>query len=260
LDPETALLELLAAAGGDNRLGRGQAYLWQRFGHTSPAVAGLSRREHYALLWSLIQRGLVFLDINDASPDNWTVVLTERCRAAATRGLRPGRPDPLRPPAAPGRAGRRAGRARQRRGGPPRLSGRAPLRRRGHARGTSEVALLGLFADFAGYLDAAGPNTFSEQLGRKRTFAERFTIFHRFWASARLPESVKANSDVWINAAAAAIRRHRDDAVHAVAAAVDRSTAHMLLAILPDYLGKFYEVRRWLSEHTPATGDDPEGA
>jgi hypothetical protein len=86
---------------------------------------------------------------------------------------------------------------------------------------------------------------------RRKMFADRFSIFRKFWTSTDLPVDIKDNSDVWINAAAEVIRKHRNDAGHALVATVDRSTVHMLLSIFPEYLGKVYDVKEWLISRTP---------
>ncbi len=252
LDAETALLELLAEPRGDNRLGSGSHYLWQRLAEKDPKFKWLSCTQRYAILWALIHRGLIFLDIGDAgSADNWDVVLTERGQAAAAgaafdpdsssryiRYLRELIPDD-----------------------DPVVLGYAEEAHRSYEAQcyfaavvmlgvASEVALLGLFDAFGSYLDNLGNNTFNEQVGRKKMFADRFAIFRKFWNSAALPDEIKENSDIWIHAAAEVIRKHRNNAGHALVVDLDRPKAHMLLSIFPEYLEQVYVVKRWFKANT----------
>lgn len=76
MDAEEIVLKLLASEGGDKRLGRGRYYLWER----STELTALSRKDRYEILWSLVSKGLVFIDIADSSPDNWNIELTKRGR------------------------------------------------------------------------------------------------------------------------------------------------------------------------------------
>jgi hypothetical protein len=259
LDAEAIVLELLADPRGDNRVGRGSHYLWDRLKNRDPAFKFLSRSDHYRILWSLFHRGLVFLDIDDSSPDNWNVVLTERGRAAASAGVFD--PDVATPYV-------RNLRELIPADDPIVLSYAEEAHRSYESECyfaavvmlgvASEVALLGLFDVFGRHLDHLGTNTFSDQINRKKMFADRFAVFRRFWTSTGLPDDIKENSDVWINAAAEAIRKHRNDAGHAVATMIDQSTAHMLLSIFPEYLGKVYEVKRWLVDNTPSAATTAE--
>jgi hypothetical protein len=261
LDAEVALLELLAEPGGENRLGSGTHYLWERLIQRDDKFKWLTRPQRYEILWSLIHKGLIFLDIGaGGAADNWEIILTERGRAAAS-GM-PFDPDASTPyisklrepiPADDGVV----------------LSYAEEAHRSYEARCyfaavvmigvASEVALLGLFASFGSYLDQLGSNSFAEQLKRKRMFAEKFETFRKFWNSTSLPEDIKANSDVWINAAAEVIRKHRNDAGHALVVNVDRSTTHMLLSIFPEYIAEVYDVKPWLIQNTPAGPSKGEG-
>jgi len=253
MDPELTLLRLLAEPNGDNRLGRGEFYLWERLRDADAAFVTFTRRRRYQVLWSLLSRGLIFLEIGDSSPDNWSVVLTERGRAALANGvldpdvpvpyienLRATIPDDAAVVLTYAEEAHRSYQAQCY------FSAVVML---GVA---SEVAMLALFESLGRYLDGLGANTFMAQLERKRMFAERFELFRRFWSSTSLPRDIKDNSDVWINAVAEIIRKHRNEAGHAITVTIDRATAHMLLAIFPEYLKKVYTVDNWLRANTPA--------
>jgi hypothetical protein len=115
----------------------------------------------------------------------------------------------------------------------------------------SEEAMQGLFAAFGQYLDRHTPSSqYTSQIKNRKMFAEKFAVFRKHWQSTSLPNSVKDSSDVWINAVADMIRRHRNEAGHAVSVNIDRDTAYMLLSIFPSYLGKVYEVKTWLVANT----------
>lgn len=250
MDAEEIVLRLLASERGDNRLGQGRYYLWER----SAELTALPRKERYEILWGLVSKGLVFIDIADSSPDNWNIALTKRGKESVNGST----PDPdiaspyieaLRD-IIPEQDETVFGYAREAHRSYEGMCYFASVVMLGVA---SEVAPLSLFDEFGAYLNHHDPkNTYSEQLGRKKQFGDRFAIFRKFWAGAALPPPIKDNSDVWINAVAETIRKHRNEAGHAIVASVDRSTAHMLLSIFPEYIRKVYEVREWLTANTPA--------
>ena len=79
---QTILLKLLLERK-DNRLGKGEHYLAERFRAQFPKDEKIFPQHFMMAAWSLVAQGLAYIDFNQPAPENWEIRLTESGEAAA---------------------------------------------------------------------------------------------------------------------------------------------------------------------------------
>ena len=80
---QSTILRLLSQPGVDRRLGRGHHYFTEAVLNTYPAGNRPSHELIAQTLWSLVGRGLIYIDMSQDAPTNWEWRLTDTGRAAA---------------------------------------------------------------------------------------------------------------------------------------------------------------------------------
>jgi hypothetical protein len=80
---QSTILNLLSEPNVDKRLGRGEHYFTEAVLNRYPAERKPSRNLITQTLWSLLGRGLVYIDIWQPAPENWEWQLTDLGKMAA---------------------------------------------------------------------------------------------------------------------------------------------------------------------------------
>lgn len=81
---QKVILEKIAAGSTDRRIGAGQHYLSEAVREACPKDDQPNRYEMQEAIWSLVGRGLAYIDIFQRAPENWELLPTKSGRAALT--------------------------------------------------------------------------------------------------------------------------------------------------------------------------------
>jgi hypothetical protein len=81
---QRVILRALAENKVDKRLGRGEHYLFKAIPPLCPPEDKPGPRDVQEAVWALIGRGLAFIDISQAAPENWMLNLSRLGYAAAS--------------------------------------------------------------------------------------------------------------------------------------------------------------------------------
>ena len=84
LTVQSTILRLLSQRNIDKRLGRGQFYFPQEVQNQFPEDKKPTENQINQILWTLLGKGLVYIDISQRSPEHWEWCLTDTGMRSAT--------------------------------------------------------------------------------------------------------------------------------------------------------------------------------
>ncbi len=252
MDLEHALLTLAANDRADNRVGSCRHSIFQRLAQQYPALGQLPMTRRWEAIWTLIARGLAYVDYSQGNWDNATLELTAAGRAVAE--------DPNFNPDTG------SGYVHQVRASVPDASVTvlqyvAEAHRAYEARCffatavmvgvASEAAFLEMAPSFGAWLQGAEQTRFLQVLNTPRLmYLEKFKEFRTRieGKTARLPPGLADGLDLTLSAVLDALRVYRNQAGHPTGKQIDRGTAFTILQMVPRYLQKMYELKAFFDQ------------
>jgi hypothetical protein len=242
------MLGVLAAAGTDRRLGGGRDYLIPAVKAACPATGQPTDRQIQEAIWSLIARGLAYVNISQPAPENWTLELTTSGSAA----LRDEEINPDDP----------SGYYRRLYSDIPTLSSLARLyiteavNSYYHQCYLGSTVMLGVAAEaifielaeaFCGWLDdTSGGNLGKILADPKKTHFQKFDEFRKrlLPVASELPNGLGDGLDLQLNSVLDLLRVNRNHAGHPTGVKVSREDSFVHLRIFARIANRIYALKQ----------------
>jgi hypothetical protein len=255
-DLERIMLAVLAAPATDRRLGRGTYYLPEAVKRACPPTDQPRDRQIHEAIWSLIGRGLAYLDISQSAPENWELELT----AAGLAALKDEEINPDDP----------SGYLRRLYSDVPLLSDLVKLYigealnsyyHRSYLASTvmlgvaAEGVFLELAAAFANWPAVQPADAFKRILADPRkTHFQKFEGFRKRLLPnvPQLPEPLRDGLELQMNSVLDLLRVTRNDAGHPTGVRVSRDDCFTTLRIFARLVKRMYELKAFFER--PQTG------
>lgn len=242
------MLAALARPGTDARLGRGVHYLAQAVEAASPEDDKPRTHQIQQAIWSLVGRGLAYIDISQSAPENWSLRLTAS-GVAAVKDEEINPDDP-------------SGYLRRLYADVPSLSSLVKLyavealNSYYHNNYLAATVMLGVAAE-AAFLElasafAAWPRMPSEPLTKiladpKKTHFQKFEEFRKriLPVADQLPEHLRVGLDLQINSVLDLLRLNRNDAGHPTGLQIERDDCFVSLRVFARVLKRMYDLNEF---------------
>jgi len=252
MDLEQALLRLAADKSGDNRIGTGEHYIFDRLKHHHPDLGRLPLARRWEAIWALIARGLAYVDFSQNNWDNAVLLLTTAGLAVANDPnfspddgsayvdeVRSSVPD------ASATVLQYIGEAH-----------RAYIARCFFATAVmvgvaSEAAFLEMAPSFGSWLQGTEQTQFLQVLNNPRMmYLETFKAFRKRveGKAPQLPPDLADGLDLTLSAVLDALRVYRNQSGHPTGKQIDRGTAFTILQMTPRYLQKMYDLKAFFDQ------------
>lgn len=254
MDLERALLAL--AADDDRRIGSCNHYLFQRLQSEFPDLGRLPLSRRWQAIWTLIARGLAYVDFSKGNWDNATLELTDSGRAVVS--------DPEFNPDT-GSAYVRQVRASVPDASATVLQYVTEAHRAYEARCffatavmvgvASEAAFLEMAPSFASWLPPGEQVRFRQVFDSPRVmYLEKFKEFRTRidGKTPQLPPDLADGLDLTLSAVLDALRVYRNQAGHPTGKQIDRGTAFTILQMVPRYLQRMYDIKVFFDQANAA--------
>lgn len=241
------MLGVLAAPGTDRRLGGGRHYLAPAVKAVCPPTDQPTDRQIQEAVWSLIGRGLAYLNISQPAPENWTLELTT-AGGAALRDEEVNPDDP-------------SGYLRRLYSDIPSLSPLPVLyiteavNSYYHQSYLASTVMLGVAAEavfvelaeaFGSWLgDASGSNLGKILADPKKTHFQKFDEFRKrlLPVASELPSGLGDGLDLQLNSVLDLLRINRNDAGHPTGVTVTRDDSFVHLRIFARIAKRIYALK-----------------
>ncbi len=253
MDLECALLTLASNGRNDKRIGSGQHYLFQLLHAQYPELARLPLPLRWEAIWTLISRGLAYVDLSAGNWDNATFNLTTLGRAVAE--------DPdfnpesgitymdqvlaTVPNASPTviqyvTEGHRA------------YEARCYFATAVMVGVASEAAFLEMAPSFGAWLQGAEQTKFLQVVNSPRViYLEKFKEFRTRieGKTSLLPPDLADGLALTLSAVLDALRVYRNHVGHPTGKQIDRGTAFTILQLVPRYLQRMYDMMTFFNQN-----------
>ena len=253
---QSTILRLLSQDNVDKRLGRGQHYFPEAVSKEYPEKSCPSPELITPTLWSLLGRGLVYIDISQPAPENWKWRLTGTgVSAAKDEQFNPD--DPVRYLL--------------------RLQSNVPtisdlvvmyasesVHCYTHEFYLASAVMLGVASE-AAFLEMANASvnwfqSAGEKLGKvlnnpRKSYSEKFKEFRKRIEPRKgdLPPELADGMSLTLNSVLDLLRISRNDAGHPTGKSVSRDDQYIALQMFGRYLQKLYDLRAFFLRASPAT-------
>jgi len=257
VDIELALLKLTANKRGDNRIGNGEHYIFERLRQQYPSPGQVPLARRWEAIWTLIVRGLAYVDYSQGNWDNAELRPTALGRAVIEDpDFNPdsgsGYVDQIQAsiPAASATVLQYIGEAHRA------FTARCFFATAVMVGVASEAAFLEMAPSFGSWLQGNEQTQFLQVLNNPRVmFLETFKAFRKRveGKAPLLPPDLGDSLDLTLNAVLDALRVYRNQAGHPTGKQIDRETAFIILQMAPRYLQKLYELKEFFDRANAAS-------
>jgi hypothetical protein len=258
-DVQMLVLRTLAQPRIDARLGRGYFYFPEAVRANCPANDKATPQQIMAAIWSLVVRGLAYIDISQPSPDNWRLILTES--GSEVLGDEEANPDDP------------SGYLRSLYEEIPHMSDVSRLYIEDavnayyHRCYLASTVMLGVAAE-AVFLDlaksfVAWKGTPTEKLEKllsnpKASYVQKFDEFRKRLEPEKthLPAELGDGLDLYMHAVLDLLRVSRNDAGHPTGREVGRDDCFTSLRVFARLAKRMYSLKDWLGRNGGTVGDE----
>jgi len=253
---QSTILRLLSQSNVDKRLGRGRHYFTEAVSKEYPEESRPSPQLVTQTLWSLLGRGLVYIDISQSAPENWEWRLTNAgTLAAKDEQFNPDDPERYLL----------------------RLQANVPdisalvlmyaseaVRCYTHESYLASAVMLGVASEAAFLEMASASITWLQDAGNRlqvvlnnprEVYVKKFKEFRKRIEPRKgdLPPELADGMSLTFDSVLDLLRIDRNDAGHPTGKSVSRADQYISLQMFGRYLQKLYDLRSFFLRASPAT-------
>lgn len=248
------ILEKIAARSTDRRIGKGQHYLSEAVRHACPLDDKPNRLEIQEAIWSLVARGLAFIDFSQRAPENWTLEPTKSGYAVLSdEAYNPDDP---------------SGYLTRLYSDIPELDHVAAqyveeaLQTYFHDAHLASTVMLGVAAEaivldvggsLANWLNNSTGEDLKKKLANKRlAYIKKFDEFRKCLLSnaSRLPAKLSHNLDLQVSTVLDLLRVNRNDAGHPTGVKGDREETFVSIRVFARVASRLYAMKDYFDKNT----------